>query len=48
MSAECNVDRDMQHLLASFFDAILRISQQEYVPTDADILRARVKTTGIT
>ncbi|WWC89358.1 uncharacterized protein L201_004280 [Kwoniella dendrophila CBS 6074] len=31
-----------------YFDAISRISQQDYMPTDQDILRARVKTTGIT
>lgn len=31
-----------------FFDAIVRISEERYVPTDSDILRARVKTTGIT
>lgn len=30
-----------------FFDAIVRISKRDYVPTDQDILRARVKTTGI-
>lgn len=32
----------------SFFDAIDRISSGSYRPTDQDILRARVKTTGIT
>ncbi|CAD6580745.1 MAG: guanine nucleotide-binding protein subunit alpha [Tremellales sp. Tagirdzhanova-0007] len=31
-----------------YFDAIARISQPRYMPTDQDILRARVKTTGIT
>ncbi|KAL1406997.1 guanine nucleotide-binding protein subunit alpha [Vanrija albida] len=31
-----------------YFDAVQRISQANYVPTDQDILRARVKTTGIT
>lgn len=31
-----------------YFDAIDRISALEYVPSDQDILRARVKTTGIT
>lgn len=33
---------------SSYFDAIMRISQPNYMPTDQDILRARVKTTGIT
>jgi hypothetical protein len=32
----------------SYFDAIARIAQRDYMPTDQDILRARVKTTGIT
>jgi guanine nucleotide-binding protein G(i) subunit alpha len=32
----------------SYFDAIARISNPDYMPTDQDILRARVKTTGIT
>ncbi|WVR07038.1 hypothetical protein IAU60_004077 [Kwoniella sp. DSM 27419] len=31
-----------------YFDAIGRIAQPDYMPTDQDILRARVKTTGIT
>lgn len=31
-----------------YFDAINRISHPTYMPTDQDILRARVKTTGIT
>ncbi|WVO16296.1 hypothetical protein L204_103971 [Cryptococcus depauperatus] len=31
-----------------YFDAIGRIAQPRYMPTDQDILRARVKTTGIT
>ena len=31
-----------------YFDAIKRISADRYVPSDQDILRARVKTTGIT
>lgn len=32
----------------SFFDAISRIGQENYVPTDQDILRTRVRSTGIT
>ena len=35
-------------LLRSYFDAIDRISQPNYLPTDQDVLRTRVKTTGIT
>ena len=31
----------------SFFDEVLRISSPEYIPTEADVLRARTKTTGI-
>ncbi|ORY74790.1 G protein alpha-subunit [Leucosporidium creatinivorum] len=31
-----------------YFDAASRIGQKGYVPTDQDILRSRVKTTGIT
>lgn len=33
---------------AYFFDSVQRVGQQGYVPTDQDILRSRVKTTGIT
>eukprot|EP00842_Homolaphlyctis_polyrhiza_P006753 jgi/Hompol1/7079/HPOL_005184-RA len=32
----------------SFFESIDRISSVDYIPTDQDILRSRVKTTGIT
>ncbi|KAK9767586.1 guanine nucleotide-binding protein subunit alpha [Basidiobolus ranarum] len=31
-----------------YFDALERISKPDYVPTDQDILRSRIKTTGIT
>jgi guanine nucleotide-binding protein G(i) subunit alpha len=31
-----------------YFNAIDRMAQEDYVPTDQDILRSRVKTTGIT
>lgn len=31
-----------------YFDAIQRIGQRQYMPTDQDVLRSRVKTTGIT
>ena len=30
-----------------FFDEAPRIGQQDYIPTEADVLRARTKTTGI-
>jgi len=33
---------------AYYFDAAERIGAQDYVPTDQDILRSRVKTTGLT
>lgn len=32
----------------SYFDSIGRISQPDYLPNDQDVLRSRVKTTGIT
>lgn len=32
----------------SYFDAILRIGQPHYIPSDQDVLRSRVKSTGIT
>ncbi|KAI8377391.1 G-alpha protein [Radiomyces spectabilis] len=31
-----------------YFDSILRIGQPHYMPSDQDVLRSRVKTTGIT
>ncbi|ORY96375.1 G-alpha protein [Syncephalastrum racemosum] len=31
-----------------YFDSILRIGQPHYIPSDQDVLRSRVKTTGIT
>jgi hypothetical protein len=31
----------------SFFDEALRIAAPEYIPIEADVLRARTKTTGI-
>jgi guanine nucleotide-binding protein G(i) subunit alpha len=34
--------------LFSYFDSIERIAQPDYLPTDQDVLRSRVKTTGIT
>lgn len=35
-------------LLTSYFDSIPRIGSPTYVPSDQDVLRSRVKTTGIT
>ena len=32
----------------SYFDSIQRIGASDYLPTDQDVLRSRVKTTGIT
>lgn len=32
---------------ASFFDEVHRITSPDYLPTEADVLRARTKTTGI-
>ena len=32
----------------SFFDAVDRLYDPSYIPDDADILRCRVKSTGIT
>lgn len=32
----------------SYFDNIARIAQPDYLPNDQDVLRSRVKTTGIT
>jgi len=45
--------REIVHLLFahakySYFDSIDRIAQPNYLPTDQDVLRSRVKTTGIT
>jgi guanine nucleotide-binding protein G(i) subunit alpha len=31
----------------SFFDEVNRIADPEYIPMEADVLRARTKTTGI-
>jgi guanine nucleotide-binding protein G(i) subunit alpha len=33
--------------LYSFFDEAIRISTPDYMPIEADVLRARTKTTGI-
>jgi hypothetical protein len=31
----------------SFFDEVARITAPDYIPSEADVLRARTKTTGI-
>lgn len=35
-------------VFCSYFDSIQRIGAPNYLPTDQDVLRSRVKTTGIT
>ena len=35
------------YLFFSYLNALDRISQSTYVPTEQDVLRTRVKTTGI-
>jgi hypothetical protein len=35
------------HPFCSYFDNMRRIADPDYVPTEQDILRTRVKTTGI-
>jgi guanine nucleotide-binding protein subunit alpha len=44
---DCNLPV-FNHLHRSYFDSILRIGQPNYMPSDQDILRSRVKSTGIT
>ncbi|SAL97213.1 hypothetical protein [Absidia glauca] len=34
--------------MISYFDSITRIGSQQYIPSDQDVLRSRVKTIGIT
>ena len=34
-------------MIDSFFDEALRIASPNYIPIEADVLRARTKTTGI-
>lgn len=34
--------------VSSYFDSAARLGSQDYVPSDQDILRSRVKTTGLT
>merc|ERR1712196_712534 len=37
----------LQDSAGYFFDAVERIAKPDYVPTEQDVLRARVRTTGI-
>lgn len=39
---------DADDIITSYFDSINRIAQPDYLPNDQDVLRSRVKTTGIT
>lgn len=34
-------------VVISYFNAIDRIAAKDYIPSDADVLRSRAKTTGI-
>lgn len=40
--------RGMLTTVFSYFDSIDRIAAPDYIPNDQDVLRSRVKTTGIT
>jgi guanine nucleotide-binding protein G(i) subunit alpha len=31
----------------SFFENVMRLAEDNYIPTEADVLRARTRTTGI-
>lgn len=42
MVIECNI-----YLSISYLAAMDRISEPNYIPTEQDVLRTRVKTTGI-
>jgi hypothetical protein len=34
-------------IFASFFEEVRRLAAPDYIPNEADVLRARTKTTGI-
>ncbi len=40
-------ERNDIFLIFSFLDSIDRISEENYIPTNEDILRVRIPTTGI-
>ena len=42
-----NVFRIKNLHTSSFFDEVIRIAEPNYIPIEADVLRARTKTTGI-
>jgi hypothetical protein len=48
LAVDLGADRGIFYPINSYFDAAERIGAQDYVPTDQDILRSRVKTTGLT
>lgn len=48
MGAPISVISFINVCLHSYFDSIDRIAAPDYLPTDQDVLRSRVKTTGIT
>lgn len=43
----CPSNRSVFALLHSFFSEATRIAAPDYIPNEADVLRARTKTTGI-
>lgn len=43
----CNLYARLAQRLCSFFDQVVRIASPDYIPIEADVLRARTKTTGI-
>lgn len=44
----CSGEPTHTSAFSSYFDSINRIAQPDYLPNDQDVLRSRVKTTGIT
>lgn len=42
------ISATLTHASISYFNALDRMAAPNYTPTDQDILRSRVKTTGIT
>lgn len=46
VSEKCS--NESYYYQCSFLDSIDRLSEDDYEPTDTDILQARVKTIGIT
>lgn len=43
----CSVSTKEKFLFSSFLDDLDRLGAKDYQPTEQDILRTRVKTTGI-